>query len=127
MATSGPALDRLGVKTSRKSFMHALRFVALTLAFWSCYAGANLVYVEAVGRNAGYWDLWLLRAHDILGGQILLVLVLLVALPLVGYRRVDILFIALPLYNIFFLLRTFWRLASLPERYWSRRAPLPLT
>lgn len=57
------------------------------------------------------------------GGVSVLVILGLLALmaPKVGYRWFDCFFAAIPFYGIFFIFRLAYRLALLPERDWSER------
>lgn len=57
------------------------------------------------------------------GGVSVLVILGLLALmaPKVGYRWFDCFFAAIPFYGIFFIFRLAYRVALLPERDWSER------
>lgn len=57
------------------------------------------------------------------GGVSVLVILGLLALiaPKVGYRWFDCFFAAIPFYGIYFIFRLAYRVALLPERDWSER------
>ena len=57
------------------------------------------------------------------GGVSVLVILGLLALiaPKVGYRWFDCFFAAIPFYGIYFIFRLAYRVALLPERNWSER------
>lgn len=57
------------------------------------------------------------------GGVSVLVILGLLALiaPKVGYRWFDCFFAAIPFYGIFFIFRLAYRVALLPQRDWSER------
>jgi len=57
------------------------------------------------------------------GGVSVLVILGLLALiaPKVGYRWFDCLFAAIPFYGIYFIFRLAYRVALLPDRDWSER------
>ena len=60
---------------------------------------------------------------DYQGGVTVLVILGLLAVlaPKVGYRWFDCFFAAIPFYGIFFIFRIAHRIAFLPERDWSER------
>ena len=60
---------------------------------------------------------------DYQGGVTVLVILGLLAVlaPQVGYRWFDCFFAAIPFYGIFFIFRIAHRIAFLPERDWSER------
>ena len=64
------------------------------------------------------------NSPDYQGGVTVLVLLGLLAIfaPKVGYRWFDCFFAAIPIYGIFFIFRIANRLALLPERDWAERA-----
>jgi len=60
---------------------------------------------------------------DYQGGITVVVIlgILAVLAPKVGYRWFDCFFAAIPIYGIFFIFRIAYRIALLPQRDWSER------
>jgi hypothetical protein len=63
-------------------------------------------------------------SSDYQGGVTALVILVILAVlaPKVGYRWFDCFFAAIPIYGIFFIFRVAHRIAFLPQRDWSERS-----